>query len=224
MPRPPRRDKGHIRLNPRDLTILTWIGDQYAIRLDCLQVLLGRSAQQATKVEGTVSESTARQVIDRWKQEDLVATRKFFYREPEWIWLTAHGLHQMDFSFKLWPPKVGMLSHFHLVNQVRLRTEHTYEPLQQWRGERLLRQEHRGNTQFHVPDGEVVTNKQEVIAIEVERTLKSRPRVQEIIKKLSRDYQRVWFFVTPGTRPLNKEAGADKQAPFRLNDLAETTE
>ena len=224
MQRTPRRDKGHIRLNPRDLTVLTWIGDQYAIRLDSLQVLLGRAAQQATKVEGQVSESTARQVIDRWKQEDLVATRKFFYREPEWIWLTANGLRQMDFPFKLWTPKVGLLPHFHLVNQVRLHTEQSYKHFCQWRGERLLRQEHRGDTKFHVPDGEVVTNSQEVIAIEVERTVKSRPRVHAISKNLSRQYQRIWYFVTPATRFVISEAVAEYQAEFRLYDLSKIAE
>lgn len=224
MQRTPRRDKGQIRLNCRDLTLLTWVGDQYAIRLDSLQVLLGRSAQQVTKVEGQVSESTARQVIARWKQEDLVATRKFFYREPEWIWLTSNGLRQVDFSFKFWLPSVGKLPHFHLVNQVRLRTEQSYAPLQQWRGERLLRQEHRGDTRFHVPDGEVVTKMQEVIAIEVERTLKPRRRAQEIIENLSRHYQRIWYFVTPMTRAVIAESVADYQAQFRLYDLPQSTE
>lgn len=218
MHRTPRRDKGQIRLNSRDITVLTWIGEQYAVRLDTLQRLLGREAQQATKVEGQVSESTARRVLERWKQERLVSSRKWFYGEPEWVWLTAHGLRQMELPFKAGQPSVALLSHVHLVNLLRLYTEATYKEFKQWRGERLLRQLHRGDSGFHIPDGEVVTDTG-VIAIEVERTLKSRPRVEQIVQTLSHHYQRVWFFVTPETRPLVTEATARQRDRFTLYDL-----
>src|SRR5688572_17692514 len=36
-----RRDKGLPQLTPRDRYVLTWIGEQYAVRFDTLEKLLG---------------------------------------------------------------------------------------------------------------------------------------------------------------------------------------
>jgi hypothetical protein len=41
-PRKPRCDRGQIQVTERDLWVLRWIGEQYAVRLDHLQELLGR--------------------------------------------------------------------------------------------------------------------------------------------------------------------------------------
>jgi len=216
---PPRRDKGQIRLNARDLSLLTWVGDQYAVRLDSLQLLLGREARQPTREAGRLRPSTARRVISRWLQDELVTSRKFFYGEPSWIWLTQRGLRQMAFSFRLWTPKVALLRHVHEVNRVRMHIEQSYASLQHWRGERRLRREHCGDKDFHVPDGEVVTQAHGVIAVEVELSLKARPRLQQIVKTLAHHYPRVWVFVTPVTRTLVAEMTGPYSGQFRLYDL-----
>lgn len=217
--RKPRSDKGQIRFNSRDLLGLTWIGEQYAVRLDSLQVLLGRQAQQVTKVENQLSESTARRVVERWKQEQLVASRKFFYAEPEWIWLTAHGLRQMDLPYKPKDPSVGQLRHLHLVNRIRLHAEAKYPELQYWRSERRMRYEHSKDSKFHVPDGEVIRTDNQTIAVEIERTLKSRRRIDDIVEKLHRQYAVVWYFVTPETRAAVQAATARARDKFRLLNL-----
>jgi hypothetical protein len=214
-----RRDKGQIRLNPRDLLSLTWIGEQYAVRLDSLQVLLGRQAEQVTKVEQKITESSTRRVLDRWKQENLVVGRKILSREPEWVWLTAHGLRQMDLPYKPKDPSVGQLRHLHLVNQIRLHAEVKYPEFQSWRGERQMRHEHSHNPKFHVPDGEVIRTDGHIIAVEIERTLKSRRRVAEIVEKLDTQYAVVWYFVTPETRTVVEAATVKARDKFRVLNL-----
>jgi hypothetical protein len=212
-----RSDKGLIRLTDRDLRILTWIGEQYAVRLDTLQELLGRETRQPTKADGCVSASTARRVVARWKQEGLADARKYFYRQPEWVWLTRKGLMQMNLEYSNWSPSVGILKHLHDLNSVRIRIENQF-PECRWRSERDLRREHRNDSRFHVADGEVHLNGQ-VIAVEVELTQKSMPRVTEIVRQLSRQYDRIWYFVNGQTHPVIERAIGDRAEKFRLYEI-----
>ena len=53
-----RSDKGTTKLSPRDIRCLRWIGEQYAIRFDQLQVLVGEEPGAETKEAGKVAYST----------------------------------------------------------------------------------------------------------------------------------------------------------------------
>ena len=217
--RKPRRDKGEIRLNDRDLLVLQWIGEQYAVRFDTLQVLLGHSAQQVTKVENLLGDTSARRVLDRWKQENLVQDRKILSGQPKWVWLTAHGLRQMNLPYKPKDPVAGQLLHLHLVNRIRLHAEAKYAHFKSWRGERQMRYEHWNDKAFHVPDGEVILTNNEVIAVEIERTLKSRRRIDAIVKQLDHQYGKVWYFVSAETRAAVQAATDAKRGKFSLLSL-----
>ncbi len=194
-----------------------WIGDQYAVRLDTLQELLGRDTRQPTKDDGYVSASTARRVVARWQQEGLADARKYFYRQPEWVWLTRQGLVQMNLNYSNWSPSVGILNHLHDLNRVRIRIEDQFTECY-WRSERDLRREHRTDKRFHIADGEVHLNGQ-VIAVEVELTQKSMSRVTDIIRRLSHQYDRIWYFVNDQTRPVIEKAVGDRAEKFRLYDI-----
>lgn len=212
-----RSDKGLIRLTERDLQILTWIGNQYAVRLDTLQELLGRDTRQPTKADGCVSTSTARRVVTRWKQEGLADARKYFYRQPEWIWLTRQGLVQMNLRYSNWSPSVGILNHLHDLNRVRIQIEDQFDECV-WRSERDLRREHWTDKRFHVADGEVHLNGQ-IVAIEIELTQKSMSRVTDIVRRLVHQYDRIWYFVNDQTRPVIEKAIGDRADKFRLYDI-----
>lgn len=216
--REPRRDKGLIRLTDRDLIVLRWIGEQYAIRLDILQLLLGRDAKQETKTPGLVTESTARRVVGRWKAEGLVESRKFFFGKPEWVWLTTAGLSQMNMAYRTWSPKVSTLGHLHRVNQVRLYIEQGYEEAFVWQGERALRKTYRDERSVHVPDAELVT-RSGVIGIEVELTQKSQNRLSDIMDKLAHQYEQVWYFVNQSTESVIHAAIAEYTDKFHLYDI-----
>lgn len=214
-----RSDKGFIRLTDRDLLTLRWIGEQYAVRLDILQRLLGRDTQQATKEPDIVTESTARRVIGRWKAEGLVESRKFFFGKPEWVWLSTAGLSQMNLVYRTWSPKVSTLDHFHSVNQVRLRIEKGYEESFVWRGERELRRRYRDERSIHVPDAELL-HEAGVIGIEVELTQKSQNRLVDITDKLAQQYEQVWYFVNQTTEASVRDATAHfGEGKFHLYDI-----
>jgi len=71
--RKPRRDKGTRLMTMRDLWVLRWIGEQYAIRFDQLQQLLSREPghHSLDKAPGShgVTDSAVDQVIRRWLLE-----------------------------------------------------------------------------------------------------------------------------------------------------------
>ncbi len=218
--RKPRSDKGLIRLTDRDLLVLHWIGEQYAVRLDVLQRLLGRDTQQATKEPDIVTESTARRVIARWKAEGLAESRKFFFGKPEWVWLTTAGLSQMNLPYRIWSPKVSTLNHFHSVNLVRLRIEASYEDPFTWRSERSLRRRYQNDKSRHIPDAEL-HHGQGTIGIEVELTQKSQRRVSDIVRKLDHQYEQVWYFVNQTTDPVVRAAvGQEIEDRFHLYDMS----
>ena len=194
----PRSDKGQIRITDRDIKILRWIGEQYVVRLDTLQKLLGRDALQETREEGFVRESAARRVIARWKQERLVETHKFFFNQPIWVWLSGKGLSDVGLDFKYWKPSASTtLNHYHEVNEIRLKTEgQSFANQITWVGERYLRKAHHNEAGFHIPDAEVIWGER-TLAVEVELTQKSVQRVEDIVQLLAHQYAGVWYFVSP---------------------------
>jgi len=87
-----RKDTSVPRLTSRDELVLTWIGQQYAMRLDQIQELLGQLAGHGAAHEDAISESATLNVIARWKQAGWVMARRIDVEEPQWVWLTKKGL------------------------------------------------------------------------------------------------------------------------------------
>ena len=221
--RSPRSDKGKTQITDRDITVLTWVGEQYAVRLDSLQQLLGREAVQETVIPGLVGEPGAHRVVKRWEQEGLVASRKFFYRKPHWVWLTSKGLSQMNLDFKTREPKVSMLNHYHDVNEVRLLFETQLGTAAVWHCERAMRKEHQGDKVFHIPDGEI-HYQDAVYAVEVELTQKSTKRTAGIVRKLAAQYDGIWYFVNDITRrtvePVVTQVMGEQAANVKYHDIS----
>lgn len=213
-----RSDKGQIRYGDRDLTALRWVAEQYAVRLDSLGRLLGRTAQGPTKAEGALQESGVNRVVRRWIQDGMAATRKVYVKQPGWVWITPAGLRQLELPFKAWHPTIGgRLNHLHHVNEVRLRVEAEY-PDGYWHPERALRREHSGDKRFHIPDG-VFHFRGRTYAIEVELTAKSVERAQGLAYQVVEQYKRVWYFVNDQTRPVIEEATRKLSDRVRLHDV-----
>ncbi|HEU5380728.1 MAG TPA: hypothetical protein VFV38_35340 [Ktedonobacteraceae bacterium] len=134
-----RRDCGP-RLTPRDLAILRWMGEQYALRFDQIQRLLARFSPEATRTPGRVSESTARHTIDRWELAGLVVYRKILADEPGYCWLTPAGLRTIGLPFRALTPQPYSFPHIFQCAQARMRLTEQY-PGWSWRSERWLRTE-----------------------------------------------------------------------------------
>lgn len=188
-----RSDKGSVRLTERDLTSLRWIGDQYAIRLDQLAVLLGRT------VGRVLTDSTTRAAVTRWNRAGLASTRKVTVGEPGLVWLTARGLREVGLSFKSWEPVASTASHVYWTNQVRLHVEQRHPELA-WRAERHMRagkpMQTISDDASHIADGEL-HSPDAIVGIEVELTSKSAPRREAIMRILTDTYQTVWYFAPP---------------------------
>lgn len=193
-----RSDKGSIKITGRDLCVLRFIGEQYAVRADQLARLLKRPD------EGALSESGTRAVLSRWEKAGLSASRKVIADEPKFIWLTRKGLEEVGLSFKPWTPTAVWLAHIFWTNQVRMHSEARH-PGCSWRSERELRkgrkmqsisttQSHEVDAEIHLPQG--------VVAIEVELTPKSVDRRRAIMAEVATRYTTVWYFAPPNVAAL----------------------
>lgn len=203
-PRKPRSDKGKIILTERDLFGLHWTAEQYAIRLDQLQVLLGRVARKQTKEARRITEPTVKDLVARWQRAGLVKVEKFFYKQPRWVWLSQQGLQHLGLPYKMWEADVNALNHIFWVNVVRLYIEETYA-LATWKSEREIRFE-KGKA-GHTPDGEVDLGR-ETYAIEVELTRKKSTRLIPILRTLASnpEYHVVQYFTLPQTETGVRQA------------------
>lgn len=195
-----RSDKGKIILTERDLFGLHWTGEQYAIRLDQLQKLIGRVARKQTRDERLITEATVKDLVARWQRAGLVKVEKFFYKQPRWVWLTQQGLNHLGLPYKMWEADAISLNHIYWINVVRLYIEETHG-LAQWKSEREIRFE-KGKV-GHAPDAEVELSGQ-TFAIEVELTRKKSTRLIPILRTLAsnKNYDIIQYFTIPQTEAL----------------------
>ena len=218
-------------MTPRDVVILQWIGEQYAVSLDQVQRLMGRMPGKETKQTGQVTLATAERRVKRWMELDLVEREKKFLNEPAWVWLTKTGLSLLAHKYRYLSPSLNIRNHFYWVNRTRLFAEGYYAeksiPIQ-WRSERTLRNEmgkDEATKNIHVPDAEIVTS-EEVVAIEIELTQKSTNRLKGILRELARRYTRVLYFAEGNLENFVKrqlETLADsEQQKFEVYRLEET--
>lgn len=225
---PTRRDAGQMRWTERDLTVLPWIGEQYAVRFDQLQVLLSRQLLGVTKEAGQVAASTVHARVARWKEAGLVQTAALLQGEPGWVWLTRKGLRQAGLDYPLWQVSLSShLDHLFACNAARLWVE-ARKPEAEWRSERTLRSEqawtHAGIRLGHRPSAELVRER-DTVAVEVAGVVEQAQRVREALPDLLARYPGCWYVVGSRARPvlsrLLAELGSAIQARVRLIDLAE---
>jgi hypothetical protein len=196
--RKPRSDKGSTKITERDLAVLRFIGEQYAVRSDQLARLLKRPA------EGALSDSATRAVVARWEKAGLTGSRKVIADEPRFVWLTRKGLDEVGLAFKPWTPTAASLAHIFWTNQVRIHTEDRH-PAAAWCSERELRKgrvmqsistatNHEVDAEIHLPQG--------VVAVEIELTAKSVERRRSIMSEVAVRYTTVWYFAPPNVMAM----------------------
>jgi len=199
-----RRDRGP-RLTPRDLLILCWIGEQYALRFDQIRELLARHSTGVMQMPGLVSESTARHTIDRWELAGLVVSKKILADEPGYCWLTPAGLRTAGLPFRPFTPAPASLPHIFWCARTRLELTAQY-PEWSWRSERWLRAElDQRIKSVKLPDALLVAEDGAAIAVEVELTQKNTLKLEEILQARTLVYaQTVYFAPPPVARALNQ--------------------
>lgn len=230
--KPPRKDKGRRLLTARDRTVLSWATEQYGVRVDQLQRLLGRDPQRPLEAEGALSLSGARHVVARWEEGGYAESAKIFFKEPAWVWPSRKGLQFLRLDHPYHRPAVSMLPHYFWVNETRLYLEGPgYPGAVRWRAERMLKPREARAGAVHYVDAEVELDDLDgpgtvTIAIEVELTPKKPADLRLILEDLLARYAEVWYFALEPAREGVERAiralgGAtdDRVQVYRLENL-----
>lgn len=191
-----RSDFGQIIMTERDEQCFRWIGHQYAICLDHLQILLGRlSNRQNLKADNKLTMAGVRRVYTRWLKAGWVEKRKLVTKYDQWIWLTRLGLRELGIEYRYYVPSISKLHHIYWSNAVRLYIEKRIGYPNQITSERALyKREYERGKGDHVADFEVLY-KGATVAVEVELTQKSKNHIDEILRFLESNYRTTWYFV-----------------------------
>lgn len=174
-----------VQITQRDLEVLGWITDQYAVRNDVIRWLLGNGKP--------LSDSRTRAVVARWQRAGLATSQRFFAGAPHVVWPTRAGSGLVRPGWRSRPPNLALLAHHHAVSQVRLAVEQRGHGTD-WMCERVL-YKRRTTPDAHVADGTFRSSRGPVTAVEVELTLKASDRLRDIVRDLTLDYEAVLYVV-----------------------------
>jgi hypothetical protein len=195
---------GHETLRTRDLEVVGWLAEQYAARVDQLEILLGCAPR------------TVQRTLARLRDARLILTRRVLVGEPAWVIPTSAGLRVNEHRFALWTPRIGLLAHVAAVNDVRLHIGQR-SPSSEWVCERLLARERQHGE--HLPDALVLTEGRRV-AIEVELTVKSQRRITAILDELVGRFDAVLYYCAPAPhRQLSKLADSGRWPTLGVREL-----
>ncbi len=191
-----RCDFGSVRISKRDMRLLLLVAEQYAITVEQLARLIGRT------------DRTGRWLRDRWRKAGWVASRQLESGGPSFIWLSRQGSRVARSPFRTWEPNPALAAHIEAVTEMRLLLERQLR-LGEWESERVLAKSYgwRSQPRLHLPDAVLVTG-QGRVAVEVELSLKSRARLEAIVADLGERYQQVWYFAAPRLVPTLSEIAA----------------
>jgi len=186
-------------LGAGDLKLLVWVSEQYAVRVDQIAVLRGCGARAA---QYTVARLRAAGLVELWRP---------LTGQASWVFLTAAGQRLAGTGYRRWVPRLGLLAHVAAVCDVRLQVQRR-SPGSVWVCERQLARE-RQHSGEHVADGLVLSAGRQD-AVEVELTVKSAGRIEEIIDGLSARYTSVVYFAAPQVRRRLEQLGGIERWPL----------
>ena len=170
----------------RDLAALRFVGEQYAVRLDVLAVVLGRLSPAAPRGTGPLGLRTVRQRLERWEAAGWAIRRRML--DHTWVLTTRAGLRLAGLDLDPWMPALDRLAHHHAAAVVRLHRE-AIPGRGDWVGERELWRR-RGRASWHMVDGALpapvpagwqgIDRAWELVEVELHQ--KARPRLMAALK------------------------------------------
>jgi len=167
-----RSDRGSVRQTARDVHLLTWIAQQYAVPMDLLAVLMGKR-----EGAGPRDLTTAYALVNRWKKAGWVQSGQVD-AGPAWVWPTqSTAAAYLERKVTNWRPGLARVAHLRAAAAVRL--HRTGADLTRWIGERELTTSQflaKGDKPGHRPDGIEVLPDGQRVAIEIELTPKNPQR------------------------------------------------
>jgi hypothetical protein len=186
----------------RDVAALRFVGEQYAVRLDVLAVLLGRLPPGEPGNGAVLGDRTLRRRLGRWEQGGWVERRRLL--GSTWVLPTRAGLRLAGLEFDCWEPAASRLAHHHAAAVVRL----AREPLPSaggWVCERELWRR-RGRASWHLADGALpaavppgwrgISEAWELIEVELHQ--KARPRLVAALKTRAPHTAAITYYVPAG--------------------------
>lgn len=215
-----RSDIGRIKFLERDEFALTWIGQQYAIRLDQLQWLLGEMPGPTSEHEGWITETAARNVVARWKKAGWVKAEQIRAREPLWIWPTLKGLRKakLPYSYRdIEQTGLDDLKHLYAINEIRIWECDEKEKDPRWVSERGLLQglqRTKDKDLLHRSDAVTYWNDGRVIAIEAELSTKITRDLIENLMELVRGEEYLRLKNEYGPRRAKQMSSQDDKGEF----------
>lgn len=243
-----RSDAGKTVWTPRDEFALTWIGQQYGIRLDQLQWLLGRFPGRGAANTNWISEGAVRDVVTRWQRAKLVKVERIRAREPFWVWPTRLALRKVGLPYtyrNLEQSSLDDLKHLYAINEIRLQLVDDEEGTR-WISERQLLQgvvRSSGQELLHRPDAEIYWTDGTITAVEAELSLKKSFELAENLMELLRgkeylrskadfgwqtargmsrgdqsQYTDIWYFAPPAVR---RQVRRERACLVSQDDLSE---
>ena len=132
----------------RDVDVLAWVAEQYAVRADTLGLLLGRRSPESPRTVHrwqyapgqwaelpALSEATVRYHLRRWLRAGWIRPQRALGHT--WVIPTRAGLDLAGSGYRPWTLVPSQLQHLHAVAVVRLAIE-AANPDTQWVSEREL--------------------------------------------------------------------------------------
>lgn len=209
----------------RDVVALRWIAEQYTARLDVLAAVLGRLSPAVPRKAGRLGSRTVRQRLERWEVAGWIERRRLLGHT--WVLPTRAGLRLTGLEFDPWTPALDRLDHHHAVTVVRL----AREPIPGaggWVCERELWRR-QGKASWHRADAALpmpvpTAWQQQGIGdaweqIEVELTLKARPRLVAALKTRAPHTARITYYV-----PVDLHAALSAQLAVAIRELGSRPE
>src|SRR4029077_16404495 len=112
-------------LSTRDLRLLSWMGEQYAARVDHLQALMGTGRNAVWQIERKL------------RHAGLVRKERIIATEPAWVIPMDEGLAAWGLPYVEWDARRGRLQHVGAMNDARIHVQ-TRTPDAHWMSERQL--------------------------------------------------------------------------------------
>lgn len=201
------------QLTPRLEKLLQIIGQQGILSFDQVQRWLALLSPEPDKMKqpGILSVERTRKILRPWFDEELFLYKIFYSGQKGVLWLTSKGLKYAKLNLRFYEPTPANLQHLCAVNEIRLLIA-TRRPQEIWRSERELRAEQnarlKGSTPPYVPDAELISPSGNVRAIELELTVKSEKRLEEIVFDLAGNahFNTIWYFLPEHVFPAAKKA------------------
>jgi hypothetical protein len=197
-----------VTATQRDLAVLRWVGEQYAVPmrvLACLPVVRGKGTDGSAEV-------LARRTAARLERLGYADRRPLLGQR--WLIPSARGLRFAGLAYDRWEPSGWVLGHVEAVARVRLHLEAAY-PGAGWESERAIRRRwHGSGARVRIADGGLALPDGRVVGVEVELHVKRQDRYDAAWADRDPAWRDgVWWFTPPAGVELLRArlaaAGAD---------------